>query len=31
MGAGWAVMDDKGDTGMITIANVMQSNGVIHC
>ena len=30
MGAGWAVMDDKGDTGMITIANVMQSNGVIH-
>jgi uncharacterized surface protein with fasciclin (FAS1) repeats len=23
-------MDDKGDTGMITIANVMQSNGVIH-
>jgi len=30
MGAGWAVMDDKGDTGIITIANVMQSNGVIH-
>ena len=30
MGAGWAVMDDKGDAGMITIANVMQSNGVIH-
>jgi len=30
MGAGWAVMDDKGDMGMITIANVMQSNGVIH-
>jgi len=30
MGAGWAVMDDKGDKGMITIANVMQSNGVIH-
>jgi len=29
-GAGWAVMDDKGDAGMITIANVMQSNGVIH-
>lgn len=29
-GAGWAVMDDKGDTGRITIANVMQSNGVIH-
>lgn len=30
MGTGWAIMDDKGDTGMITIANVMQSNGVIH-
>ena len=30
MGMGWAVMDGKGDTGMITIANVMQSNGVIH-
>ena len=30
VGAGWAVMDDKGDKGMITIANVMQSNGVIH-
>lgn len=30
MGAGWAVMDDKGDTGMITIPDVMQSNGVIH-
>ena len=30
MGAGWAVIDDKGDTGMITTANVMQSNGVIH-
>jgi uncharacterized surface protein with fasciclin (FAS1) repeats len=30
MGAGWAVMDDKGDTARITIANVMQSNGVIH-
>jgi uncharacterized surface protein with fasciclin (FAS1) repeats len=30
MGAGWVVMDDKGDRGMITIANVMQSNGVIH-
>jgi uncharacterized surface protein with fasciclin (FAS1) repeats len=29
-GMGWAVMDAKGDTGMITIANVMQSNGVIH-
>lgn len=30
MGNGWAIMDAKGDTGMITIANVMQSNGVIH-
>ncbi|QDZ08002.1 fasciclin domain-containing protein [Sphingomonas panacisoli] len=30
MGKGWAIMDGKGDTGMITIANVMQSNGVIH-
>ena len=30
MGNGWAIMDGKGDTGMITIANVMQSNGVIH-
>ena len=30
MGMGWAIMDGKGDTGMITTANVMQSNGVIH-
>ena len=30
MGSGWAIMDNKGDTGMITIADVMQSNGVIH-
>jgi uncharacterized surface protein with fasciclin (FAS1) repeats len=30
MGGGWAIMDAKGDTGMVTIANVMQSNGVIH-
>jgi len=29
-GSGWEIMDAKGDTGMITIANVMQSNGVIH-
>lgn len=29
-GSGWEIMDGKGDTGMITIANVMQSNGVIH-
>jgi uncharacterized surface protein with fasciclin (FAS1) repeats len=29
-GNGWTIMDQKGDTGHITIANVMQSNGVIH-
>ena len=29
-GMGWTVMDGKGDVGKITIANVMQSNGVIH-
>jgi uncharacterized surface protein with fasciclin (FAS1) repeats len=29
-GMGWQIMDGKGDTGMITIADVMQSNGVIH-
>jgi len=29
-GSGWAIMDAKGDTGRITIANVMQSNGIIH-
>lgn len=29
-GSGWAVMDAKGNMGMITIANVMQKNGVIH-
>lgn len=29
-GAGWQIIDAKGGTGMITIANVMQSNGVIH-
>jgi uncharacterized surface protein with fasciclin (FAS1) repeats len=27
---GWAVVDAKGNIGMITIANVMQKNGVIH-
>ena len=27
---GWSIMDGKGDMGKITIANVMQSNGVIH-
>ena len=29
-GNGWIVVDSKGDTSRITIANVMQSNGVIH-
>ena len=29
-GMGWEIMDGKGDTGMITIPDVMQSNGVIH-
>ncbi len=29
-GNGWWIMDGKGDKGRITIANVMQSNGVIH-
>ncbi len=29
-GSGWAIMDGKGDTGRITIANVRQSNGMIH-
>jgi uncharacterized surface protein with fasciclin (FAS1) repeats len=29
-GKSWAIMDAKGGKGMITIANVMQSNGVIH-
>ena len=29
-GSGWAVMDTKGGMATITIANVMQSNGVIH-
>lgn len=29
-GTGWMIMDRKGNRGMITIANVMQSNGVIH-
>jgi uncharacterized surface protein with fasciclin (FAS1) repeats len=30
MHGGWAILDNKGDTGMITTANVLQSNGVIH-
>ena len=30
MGKGWGVMDAKGNHAMITTANVMQSNGVIH-
>lgn len=29
-GAGWMIMDRKGDSGRITIADVYQSNGVIH-
>jgi uncharacterized surface protein with fasciclin (FAS1) repeats len=29
-GEGWMIMDAKGGSAMITIANVMQSNGVIH-
>jgi uncharacterized surface protein with fasciclin (FAS1) repeats len=29
-GNGWLVVDSKGDKARITIANVMQSNGVIH-
>ena len=29
-GMGWRVWDAKGHSGRITIANVMQSNGVIH-
>ncbi len=29
-GGGWVVVDAKGGTSRITIANVMQSNGVIH-
>lgn len=27
---GWLIMDGKGDSGHITIANVRQSNGIIH-
>lgn len=29
-GSGWTVTDAKGDVGRITIADVIQSNGVIH-
>lgn len=29
-GSGWEVIDSKGKAARITIANVMQSNGVIH-
>lgn len=29
-GSGWVVVDAKGSRARITIANVMQSNGVIH-
>jgi len=27
---GWQIVDEKGGTAKITIANVFQSNGVIH-
>ncbi len=30
VGKGWGIMDGKGHKGKVTIANVMQSNGVIH-
>jgi uncharacterized surface protein with fasciclin (FAS1) repeats len=30
VGMAWMIIDGKGDSGRITIANVMQSNGVIH-
>ena len=30
VGMGWGIMDGKGHKGRVTIANVMQSNGVIH-
>ena len=30
MNGGIAVTDAKGDTAMVTVADVMQSNGVIH-
>jgi uncharacterized surface protein with fasciclin (FAS1) repeats len=30
MGSGWSVTDARGGHAMITTANVMQSNGVIH-
>ena len=29
-GSGWGIMDGKGHKGRITIANVRQSNGMIH-
>ena len=29
-GSGWLIMDGKGNVGHVTIANVYQSNGVIH-
>ncbi|MGU0404668.1 fasciclin domain-containing protein [Klebsiella pneumoniae] len=29
-GSGWAIMDGKGDAGRITIADVAQSNGMVH-
>ena len=30
VGSGWGIMDGKGHKGRITIANVRQSNGMIH-
>lgn len=30
VGKGWGITDAKGNTGKITIANVRQSNGIIH-
>ena len=29
-GSGWAIMDAKGDMGKVTIADVRQSNGMVH-
>jgi uncharacterized surface protein with fasciclin (FAS1) repeats len=29
-GSGWGIMDGKGHKGRITIADVRQSNGLIH-
>lgn len=29
VGSGWMIMDGKGDSGRVTIADVMQSNGIV--